>query len=92
MGLSCQAFIQYYLRDLIHVSDAERKASIMAILVQAGSAVVCYPMGQLSDRIGKRRPVVTAGCIVMASVYILMPMFKTLPAALTLGMQYHSAK
>jgi len=72
IAVSAQAFMQWYLRDQIGVSndsDQRKAMSYIVIIGQGLGASVAYPAGQLSDRVG-RKPLVYAACFVMCLVYV----------------------
>lgn len=87
MGVSIQAFILFYLRDIINVSDPQEYTSLVAMCGQAGALLVAYPAGKVSDRIGRKLPVVFA-CVIMGTVYILFTLFTDIHVILALSAVY----
>jgi len=89
MGISCQAFLMYYFRDMVYhdgerLHDPERIAALAAVLGQVGGAVFAYPAGVLSDRVG-RKPIITLSCIAIGVFYILLLLAKELKWVMALG-------
>eukprot|EP01063_Lacrimia_lanifica_P018451 TRINITY_DN25354_c0_g1_i1.p1 TRINITY_DN25354_c0_g1~~TRINITY_DN25354_c0_g1_i1.p1 ORF type:complete len:494 (+),score=148.73 TRINITY_DN25354_c0_g1_i1:67-1548(+) len=75
MAVSCQAFMLYYLRDVMG-SKSEAKAreemSIIALIGQFTAATVAYPMGYVTDSYGiSRKVLIYVACCTMALVYVL---------------------
>ncbi len=50
-----QPMVQYYLKDVINVQNAEETASIVGGVVIMGAAISGYVGGLLSDRLGRKR-------------------------------------
>ena len=77
MGIAKEVFIVYYLRDMLLVSidQATKYTSFLAIIAQLSAAIIAFPIGKLSDIIG-RKPLVIVACIVMSSCYIALLLVK----------------
>lgn len=78
-------FLSGYLKDTLHFdffSTAAVTGSIIALAVFAR-----YYMGRLSDRTGRRKPII-AGMIVCSVPLVAMPYFSDLPTLLLLSLIY----
>eukprot|EP01059_Diplonema_ambulator_P034843 TRINITY_DN8006_c0_g1_i2.p1 TRINITY_DN8006_c0_g1~~TRINITY_DN8006_c0_g1_i2.p1 ORF type:complete len:451 (+),score=41.69 TRINITY_DN8006_c0_g1_i2:88-1440(+) len=78
-AVSCQAFMLYYIRDVIgtaDTADARRQMATIALIGQFTAACVAYPVGQLSDlsQIG-RKSLIYLACTVMCGVYLSFMIF-----------------
>eukprot|EP00756_Hemistasia_phaeocysticola_P062735 Hpha_TRINITY_DN6179_c0_g1::TRINITY_DN6179_c0_g1_i1::g.165037::m.165037 len=73
VAVSCQAFMLYYLRDALGTkedADRRRLMAYIALVGQAAAAVVAYPVGRLSDKVG-RKMLVYFACGIMTIVYLI---------------------
>lgn len=88
MGVSVQAFILFFVRDVTHVDDPGLYTALIAILGQVSAACVALPAGRLSDTIG-RKILVRLSCIIMGTVYMLFLLLgDTVPGVLSLAFAY----
>lgn len=70
-GMSAQAFMQYYLRDVIHrTTDAKQQTALVTMVGMASASIVALPCGSLSDKIGRRKPLVYLSCLIMALTFL----------------------
>jgi MFS family permease len=71
MGISIQVFMQFFIRDVLHVSEAVAKeeTALVSIVMLACASLVAVPCGLLSDRVG-RRPLVYTSCTLMSWTYV----------------------
>ena len=58
-----QTFALYFLRDVVGVTSPASATAQFSIVAVAGMLVVGYPAGRLSDRVGRRPIVMTAGLL-----------------------------
>ena len=58
-----QTFALYFLRDVVGVTSPASATAQFSIVAVAGMLVVGYPAGRLSDRVGRRSIVMTAGLL-----------------------------
>ena len=58
-----QTFTRYFLEDVVGVSDPAAATAKFSIVAVAGMLVIAYPARRLSDRIGRRPIMVTAGLL-----------------------------
>lgn len=80
-GSSVQTFFLYFLHDIIHVKDdPEAAVSALAVVSQISGALICYPVGQLSDQYfgGRRSIFVYISCLGLASITFSMIWAKTM--------------
>eukprot|EP00397_Hematodinium_sp_SG-2012_P011988 GEMP01012143.1.p1 GENE.GEMP01012143.1~~GEMP01012143.1.p1 ORF type:complete len:479 (+),score=69.10 GEMP01012143.1:237-1673(+) len=73
IGVSCQTFFLFYVRDMIHLDDESSQKIIvgaMGLLGQFCGALVTYPAGKLSDGPCGRKNLVYFACLIMCLVYI----------------------
>jgi hypothetical protein len=68
MGVSSQTFLMYFLHDIINdVSNPQQAVAVLSVVGFAAGACTSYPVGYLSDKLGKRRkPYVYMSCLVLA--------------------------
>lgn len=69
MGVSCQAFILYFVRDISRSPNPLAITGIVAMLGQASASIIALPAGRMSDNVG-RKPLVRWACLVMGAVYV----------------------
>ncbi len=82
-----QPFVQYYLRDVIGVSEPAQTASEMLALILVGATISSFVGGALSDRIGRKRVVYLANGLI-ATMALLLAFCRTLEQALAVGMLF----
>eukprot|EP00808_Paulinella_micropora_P001351 g72989.t1 len=87
MATSIQAFILFYLRDVLHASDPAHSTSLLAMYGQVAAAVVALPAGSLSQRTG-RKLLVTVSCVMMSVVYLVFCVIDSLQVVLLMGLVY----
>eukprot|EP00586_Coscinodiscus_wailesii_P010202 CAMPEP_0172496230 /NCGR_PEP_ID=MMETSP1066-20121228/83653_1 /TAXON_ID=671091 /ORGANISM="Coscinodiscus wailesii, Strain CCMP2513" /LENGTH=479 /DNA_ID=CAMNT_0013268411 /DNA_START=39 /DNA_END=1478 /DNA_ORIENTATION=+ len=87
MGISVQAFMLFFFRDVIHYSDPQRGVSYLALCGQLTGATVCVPMGMLSSRIG-RKPLIYLSSGIIVYAYTMFMFARSLPIALMTGAIY----
>jgi Na+/melibiose symporter-like transporter len=68
---AAQGFIQYYLQDVMRASDPPRATSDLMTLIGLPLALVVFPAGMLSDRLGRRRTNLLAGALVTLGIFLL---------------------
>lgn len=72
IAVSCQAFMQYYIHDVVGTTgDAalRRQMAWIVLIGQCAAGIVAFPAGRVSDAAG-RKPLVYAACAVMCAVYV----------------------
>jgi MFS family permease len=62
-----QPFVNYYLEDVVRVKDVDANAGKLIGLLLLASAVSGLAGGYISDRIGRKKVVYIANCIIAAS-------------------------
>eukprot|EP00122_Pirum_gemmata_P019593 Pgem_evm1s18337 len=91
MAVSIQTFMLFYFRDMIQGVDGKKDAqdatSYLALIGQLSGAVVCYPMGLMSDRFG-RKPLIFLSSSIIVFVYVMFMFTSTMPIALVGGAIY----
>ncbi|ANW17546.1 MFS transporter [Streptomyces clavuligerus] len=65
-------YLLYYLKDAVGHTDPERGVLILTGLYTAGLAATSFAAGVVSDRLGRRRPLVAAGALMMSLSALLM--------------------
>jgi MFS family permease len=71
IGVSCQAFIVFFIRDVLGTLDEHELRTQVAIVVVTGqvtAGLVALPVGKLSDKLG-RKPAIYISATVMAATY-----------------------
>lgn len=74
-GSSVQTFFLYFLHDIIRVKDnPESAVAELAVVSQIAGALICYPVGWISDRFcgGRRKPFVYLSCTLLGGVTLSM--------------------
>ena len=80
-GSSVQTFFLYFLHDIIGVrDDPESAVATLAVISQISGALVCYPVGWISDRFcgGRRKPFVYIACTLLGGITSAMIFAKTM--------------
>ena len=80
-GSSIQTFFLYFLHDIIGVTDnPESAVASLAIVTQISGALVCYPVGWVSDKYfgGRRKPFVYIACTLLGGITSAMIFAKTM--------------
>lgn len=76
VAVSVQAFILYYLRDVVNTADEATRMTqvgIMALTAQACAAVVAYPLGRSIDTMGvSRKLLIYLACFIMSVCYFML--------------------
>lgn len=69
---SIQGFALYYLRDVLHLADAEQWTSVLLAFVAVFLVASALSGGSLSDRIGRKRLVALSGVVAAAGTFLLL--------------------
>ena len=80
-GSSVQTFFLYFLHDIIGITDdPETAVAGLAVVTQMSGALVCYPVGWLSDQFfgGRRKPFVYIACSLLGGVTSAMVFARTM--------------
>eukprot|EP01054_Gregarina_sp_Poly1_P000630 Gregarina_sp_Poly_1__629@NODE_114_length_13862_cov_162_782240_g101_i0_p3_GENE_NODE_114_length_13862_cov_162_782240_g101_i0NODE_114_length_13862_cov_162_782240_g101_i0_p3_ORF_typecomplete_len539_score54_05MFS_2/PF13347_6/1_8e15MFS_1/PF07690_16/5_3e06MFS_1/PF07690_16/6_3e10MFS_1_like/PF12832_7/0_0011TRI12/PF06609_13/21TRI12/PF06609_13/0_028_NODE_114_length_13862_cov_162_782240_g101_i07542370 len=84
IAVSVQAFILYYLRDVVNTTDEATRMTqvgIMALTAQACAAAVAYPLGRSIDSLGvSRKRLIYTACLVMSLCYVMLALSPALGA------------
>jgi MFS family permease len=85
-------YLLYFLRDRLHVADAEKKLLYLILVYTAGVLLSAVLGGRLSDRSGRRKPLVVAAGLVMAVPAVMLAIWPnwwmTVACALLLGLGF----
>lgn len=65
-------YLLYFLRDEVHYEPAEDGVLILILIYAAGAVATAVTGGMWSDRTGRRKPLVIASSLVMASGALLL--------------------
>lgn len=85
MGIyTVQDFLQYYMRDAVHIPNPELQTTNFIIILSLTSLVSAYVAGWLSDRIGRKRMVYISGSF-MGLVGLIFIVTQSLPLVLAAG-------
>ncbi|HLK16581.1 MAG TPA: MFS transporter [Fimbriimonadaceae bacterium] len=82
-----QPYILYYLRDVIHVAEAEETAGKVLFLILVAATLSGYYGGRLSDRIGRKR-LVTLSTLLIASMCVVFVFLNSLVQVLIAGVVF----
>ena len=80
-GSSVQTFFLYFVHDIIGVTDdPESAVATLAVVSQISGALVCYPVGWISDKFcgGRRKPFVYIACTLLGGITSAMIFAKTM--------------
>jgi len=86
-GSSVQTFFLYFLHDIIGVTDdPESAVAGLAVITQLSGALVCYPVGWVSDQFcgGRRKLFVYIACSILGGITSAMIFAKTMDTMTTL--------
>jgi MFS family permease len=75
-------YLLYFLRDAVHYAHPDQGLLILIIIYTGCVVVTAIVGGIISDRIGKRKSIVTIGGALMAAAALLLTFVETWPAAL----------
>jgi MFS family permease len=75
-------YLLYFLRDAVHYKNAEQGLLILIVIYTAGVVVTALGLGVVSDRIGRRKPMVVTSGLVMATAAMCLTLWETWPSAL----------
>ena len=78
----CTMYLLFFLTDAVGVADPELGVLVLTLLYAACLIVSAIVAGIWSDRIGLRKPFVTASGVVMSSAAVLLAIVQTWSAAL----------
>jgi len=67
-----QTFALYFLRDVVGVDSPAQATARFSMVAVAGMLLVVYPAGRLSDRIGRRPLVLSAGLLGALGVVLIL--------------------
>jgi len=80
-GSSIQTFFLYFLHDIIGVTnDPESAVAALAVVSQISGALICYPVGWISDEFcgGRRKPFVYIACTLLGGITSAMIFARTM--------------
>ena len=86
-GASVQTFFLYFVHDIIRVrDDPEAAVATLAVVGQVAGALVCYPVGWISDHFcgGRRKPFVYIACTLLGGITSAMMFAETMDTMTTL--------
>eukprot|EP00532_Pseudo-nitzschia_australis_P011175 CAMPEP_0168236190 /NCGR_PEP_ID=MMETSP0140_2-20121125/19380_1 /TAXON_ID=44445 /ORGANISM="Pseudo-nitzschia australis, Strain 10249 10 AB" /LENGTH=583 /DNA_ID=CAMNT_0008169459 /DNA_START=284 /DNA_END=2036 /DNA_ORIENTATION=+ len=86
-GASVQTFFLYFVHDIIEVrDDPEAAVATLAVVGQVAGALVCYPVGWISDQFcgGRRKPFVYTACTLLGGITLAMMFAETMDTMTTL--------
>jgi MFS family permease len=75
-------YLLYFLRDAVHYKDAEQGLLLLIVIYTVGVVVTALALGVVSDRMGRRKPMVVASGAVMAAAALCLTFWETWPSAL----------
>eukprot|EP00457_Paulinella_chromatophora_P005229 gb/GEZN01005243.1/.p1 GENE.gb/GEZN01005243.1/~~gb/GEZN01005243.1/.p1 ORF type:complete len:526 (-),score=63.02 gb/GEZN01005243.1/:213-1790(-) len=87
MAVAVQAFILFFLRDVVKAADPAHSTSLLAMYGQIAAGLIALPAGALSQRTG-RKILVLVACVVMCVVYIVFSVIDSLEVVLLMGIVY----
>lgn len=77
-GLS-QIYLYQYLRDRVHV-DPDTGTLLLVFVYTIGAVVAALPVGRISDRTGRRKPMVVASSLLQGAAGLLLAFAPTMLA------------
>jgi MFS family permease len=81
-------YLLYFLRDAVHYAHPDQGLLVLIIIYTGCVVVTAIVGGIISDRIGKRKSIVTIGGALMAAAALLLTFVETWPAALVAAVLY----
>lgn len=87
MGVSAQTFMLFYFRDIIGSTDPQADVSYLALFGQLSGAIVCVPMGMLSNKLGRKALIYLSSAVIVVS-YAMFMFSRTRGIALLAGAVY----
>ncbi len=75
-------YLYYFLRSAVHYPDPAAGLTILILIYTACVMITATAGGRLSDRLGKRKMIVTISGILMGCAAVLLAVAQTWPAAL----------
>jgi MFS family permease len=82
-----QPFLLFYLRDVVRVPNPETEAGMLVGVILIASAASAVVAGRLSDRIGRKKPVIASSLIIAAGA-ALFPFATHIAIAFVVGMVF----
>lgn len=62
----------YFLKDVIHVANPAGDTTILLAVIAVVIAIVVYPTGALSDRVGRKRLIILSGVLGAIGAFLLI--------------------
>ncbi len=84
---SIQPFLLYYLADVIRVQDPERTAGSLLFFILLAAAISSFIGGHASDRIGRKKVVYAANCLI-AAMCVALIFCRTLEQVVAVGVVF----
>ncbi len=81
-------YLLYFLRDAVHYRDPAQGLFILILIYTGCVVLTAIGGGMVSDRIGRRKPIVTISGILMALAALLLTVAETWPAAILAAVLY----
>ncbi|MFF3248394.1 MFS transporter [Streptomyces sp. NPDC002870] len=85
-------YLLYFLKDAVHYPDPDEGVLILTLLYTAGVVVTAVAGGVVSDRLGRRKALVSVGSALMAVASLMLTLWHTWPvvmgAAALLGLGF----
>jgi len=81
-------YLLYFLRDAVHYKDAAQGLFILIVIYTVCVVLTAIVGGVISDRIGKRKLIVTASGILISLAALLLTFVETWPAAMVAAVLY----
>lgn len=85
-------YLLYFLKDAVHYPDPDEGVLILTLLYMAGVVVTAVAGGVVSDRLGRRKALVSVGSALMAVASLMLTLWHTWPvvmgAAALLGLGF----
>jgi MFS family permease len=75
-------YLLYFLRDAVHYQNAQQGLLLLIVIYTAGVVVTALILGVVSDRMGRRKPMVVTSGAVMAAAAMCLTFWQTWPSAL----------
>ncbi len=80
-------FIQFFLRDYLHIESAKQSTGLLTAAVIVGSLLSAYAAGTISDRVG-RRGIVSVSTLLMGALLLVFLTAPSFHLMLALGLLF----
>src|SRR5450755_4934421 len=81
-------YLLYFLRDAVHYAHPDQGLLVLIIIYTGCVVLTAIVGGMISDRLGRRKAIVTIGGALMGAAALLLTFVETWPAAIVAAVLY----